>query len=196
MPPSCGRGPNGGLEVRTPASRQHGGGRPRLSVDGETGDVGIGTTEPKGKLEVKGDWDGYHGALTLSGDKPTIRFSGGEKSGNQQWLIHGSEFGPGNLEFFNGGTEDKENMWGNPVMSLSPSGNVGIGTTEPRTQLEVEGAISAGRIIEINGYRIDAAKGLTPTITARQLSCGGPDFQRRPRLILGHRKVVSEFHDD
>jgi hypothetical protein len=110
---------------------------------GTNGNVGIGTTAPNGKLHVTGNWSdatGY-GALTLSGEKPTLRFSGGAASGNQNWLIHIGSFGPGNMEFFNGHT----GAW-KRVMSLNPNGNVlmaeaneevGIGTTNPVSKLDV-----------------------------------------------------------
>jgi hypothetical protein len=94
-----------------------------LSVQPGIGNVGIGTRTPSGKLEVHGNWDGHFGALTLSGDKPSIRFSGGPIAGNQQWLLHDGSDGPGYLQFFNGGTTGT--TW-SPVMSLKPSGNVEV----------------------------------------------------------------------
>jgi hypothetical protein len=91
------------------------------------GSIGVGTVAPKGMLEVAGNWDGQYGALTISGDKPTIRFFGGAISGSQQWLLHQGSDGGGSLQFFNGGTTG---AWKN-VMSLTPNGTVGIGTTSP-----------------------------------------------------------------
>jgi hypothetical protein len=92
-----------------------------LSVQPGTGNVGIGTKTPSGKLEVHGNWDGKFGALTISGDKPSIRFSGGPIAANQQWLLHEGSDGPGYLQFFTGGTTGT--TW-SPVMSLKPNGNV------------------------------------------------------------------------
>src|SRR6516162_5967948 len=77
-----------------------------LSVQPGAGNVGIGTSTPRVKVEVNGsvlvdgDWDGV-GALTLVGDKPTIRFLDGALAGNQQWLLHEGSDGPGYLQFFN-----------------------------------------------------------------------------------------------
>jgi len=96
-------------------------GSERLRVD-QNGHVGIGTTTPSGNLEVNGNWDGFSGALTLSGDRPTIRFSGGPIAGSQQWILHEGSDGPGFLGFLNGGTTG---LW-SPVMTLKPSGNVGV----------------------------------------------------------------------
>jgi hypothetical protein len=93
-----------------------------LSIQPGTGNVGIGTRTPNGKLEVNGNWDGSFGALTIAGDKPTIRFSGGTIAGNQQWILHEGSDGPGYLQFFNGGTTG---TW-SPLMSLKPSGNVEV----------------------------------------------------------------------
>jgi hypothetical protein len=38
-----------------------------LSIQPGSGDVGIGTRTPSGKLEVNRNWDGNFGALTISG---------------------------------------------------------------------------------------------------------------------------------
>ncbi|HUL25884.1 MAG TPA: hypothetical protein VLW44_08955 [Streptosporangiaceae bacterium] len=94
-----------------------------LIVQPGAGNVGIGSRTPQGKLEVNGNWDEQHsvGALTLAGDKPTIRFSGGAIAGNQQWILHEGSDGPGDLQFFNGGTTG---AFSRPVLSLTPDGNV------------------------------------------------------------------------
>lgn len=113
----------------------------RILPDGK---VGIGTTAPNGKLQVSGDWSdalGY-GALTLTGDKPTIRFSGGAASGNKNWLIHIGSLGPGNMEFFTGNT----GVWSR-IMSLTSEG-VAIGATNALgSKLNVVGPDTAGSTV-------------------------------------------------
>jgi len=129
--------------------------------------IGVDAASPNGALEVSRNWDGHYGALTLSGDRPTIRFSGTSPQGNQQWILHESGNGPGNLEIYNGGTSGTFSV---PALSLTPngnmtllsgnltlsagnltlsSGNVGIGTTSaPVARLD---AIGAGGGIGIRG---------------------------------------------
>ena len=97
-----------------------------------TGKIGIGTATPVAPLTVVGNWNGQDGALRLNGDKPTIRFAGSSVSGSQSWIIHQGSNGPGNLEFF----RRTGTSWGQ-VMSLTPTGNVGIGTTTPTAKLYV-----------------------------------------------------------
>ena len=93
--------------------------------------VGIGTAAPRSGLEVKRNWDGAFGALTVTGDRPTIRFSAADSTAaNQQWILHlGSVAGTspaGSLSFFNGGTGGTS--YGNPVLSVTPSNTVIVGT--------------------------------------------------------------------
>ncbi len=100
-----------------------------------TDKVGIGTTNPLAKLEIVGDWTGEEGALRLTGDKPTIKFSGQEIAGNQSWILHVGSSGPGNFEFFR---ETGPSQWSR-VMAFAPTGNVGIGTPDPLHLLQIGG---------------------------------------------------------
>ena len=104
------------------------------------GNIGIGTTAPAAKLEITADWTGEEGALRLTGDKPTIRFTGGAVAGNESWILHLGSDGPGNLQFFR---RSGAATWTN-VLNLSPGGNVGIGTEQPKEKLEVRGNIRFG----------------------------------------------------
>jgi hypothetical protein len=99
-----------------------------------SGNVGISTDTPNAGLEIVRDWDGQYGALALRGNKPSIRFSGGADSANQQWLLH--QGSSGSMQFFNGGTTGN---FGEAKMSLSPNGNVGIGTSVPNARLSLFG---------------------------------------------------------
>ncbi len=133
------------------------------------GRVGIGTTSPTARLEVEADWTGVDGALRLSGDKPTIRFTGGPISGNRSWLLHLGSNGPGNLEF--------HRMLGfaqwSPVLSMSPSGNVGIGEANPSFQLSLGRSIASTKLAL---YETDPsnAYGLGVTAGKFRLHLGNP----------------------
>ena len=69
-------------------------------TNGAVDKVGIGTSAPVARLEVVGNWTGEEGALRITGDLPTIRFTGGPLADNRSWIIHTGASGPGNLEFY------------------------------------------------------------------------------------------------
>jgi hypothetical protein len=65
------------------------------------GTFGVGTTAaPNGRMEVVGHWTGEEGALRITGDRPTIRLSGGAPTNDSSWILHLGSIGPGHLEFY------------------------------------------------------------------------------------------------
>jgi len=138
-------------------------GKEALRVDA-SGNVEMGTTQNPTKVGILGNWDGQKGALSLTGDKPTIKLAGGPIAGNQSWILHVGSDGPGSLEMFTQGAG--QNSWTN-MMTLTPSGNVGIGTNTPHSKVEV--AATDGNALAIDGsqayitLRDGPANGYKPT---------------------------------
>jgi len=108
----------GDLEFRTGIS---GSSIARMLIRGSTGDVGIGTTNPSQKLDVNGAIELGSTTIRTSG---TIRYNGINFQGfhNGTWK---------NLD---------KNVWGtNGTSAHYLSGKVGIGTSLPQVDLEVQG---------------------------------------------------------
>jgi len=98
-----------------------------------SGNVGIGTTAPISNLEVS----------SVSTDSTQIMIGNSSGSHQYQLAVTGSahSYGPGYLAFW-------DQTVGATRMIVSPSGNVGIGTTNPDAKLRVTG----GHVIVDNNY--------------------------------------------
>jgi hypothetical protein len=99
------------------------------------GNVGIGTTTPQSLLDL-------NGALTLRdrGDTCCTQLVMSETSGQQTHLY---SYSWGGFQIHKYGTGSVNGA----VLTILPTGNVGIGTTSPIYPLSVKGAIGAGEVI-------------------------------------------------
>ena len=91
------------------------------------GNVGIGTTSPQNKLDVRGGIE-YHGGLIYSDNRAF---------GWANYINNTSGF----YSIFNGGDR----------FVVTTSGNVGIGTTSPAQKLDVNGLINSTNGISVGG---------------------------------------------
>jgi hypothetical protein len=95
----------------------------------EDGDVGIGTTSPDDKLHVVGN-------LFIENLSPEITLETGASHYN--WQIAAQENVDAGLEFSVGSQDaDASNDTFSPLMTIKNTGNVGIGTTSPATDLSL-----------------------------------------------------------
>ena len=126
-----------------------GGAATSLFVTAASGNTGIGTTSPGGRLEV--NFPVASGATAL-----ILRTSDGGANGTIRWqnstAVNGAAIGSnynvsdvGALEFLNGNTTN---------VIFRSSGNVGIGTTAPGQKLEVNGNILAGNSVANNSISV------------------------------------------
>ncbi|MBL4753498.1 MAG: hypothetical protein JKY52_07905, partial [Flavobacteriales bacterium] len=115
----------------------------RMRVDTTTGNVGIGTTTPGGKLHVvTSAVDVTNIATTLStipsSDAVTLAYSPGDGS-TSTWLLR-EKWDPTNWGLLHDNTRDDFHFVGNNLSRLMISlntGNIGIGTTTPGAKLHV-----------------------------------------------------------
>jgi hypothetical protein len=121
-------------------------GKLALSVDGATGNVGIGTANPGNKLTIQGVFNQYKdpesgitngGLLALKGNEPQIDFIDTEHG---DWAIHVNQ---GRMYFI-------REPWEHQDLVLDGKGNIGIGSPAPQAKLNIR---------EITGTPATALKG-------------------------------------
>ena len=121
-----------------------------------TGNVGIGTTSPSGKLDVFSTSDVYQNIIT-SGSGTSSVLSMYNSSGNTDGAAIGYN---GAIRF---GTITGVNAGGfSEKMRIASNGNVGIGTTSPSNKLDVNGNIN---VPSTNFFRYDGDTGLIGSAT-------------------------------
>ena len=103
------------------------------------GEVGIGTTDPKTKLHIDGGTDA---ALTSSSGFLVIGPESGENiviDGNEVMSRNGAS--PGTLRLQNNGGDFfvHEEAGASKIFVVQDNGEVGIGTTDPKTKLQIYG---------------------------------------------------------
>lgn len=120
----------------------------------DAGNVGIGTSDPRQKLTVKGGVaiapdtiisdEGYHGHLMITKPKESGQYINLTRSGEFVWSI-GTVFNTNTFAISNGNVYDSQFI--NPYFSINRMGNVGIGIANPLHKLDVNGKIGTNDVV-------------------------------------------------
>jgi len=118
-----------------------------------SGNVGIGTTTPANKLEVRGGWIYTDGSLQVDGGDVYIS----RVTMPYGYVARPNIAGFKNLQFAVAGGGPLDNLAMNSVTSYF-TGNVGIGTTTPTYPLEVHGNAYLNGTLSVDGGDILIAR--------------------------------------
>jgi hypothetical protein len=106
-----------------------GGGSPGLLIKGGSGNVGIGTGSPIGKLDV---------STNAASDNALVLSSSRGFAENRNWRVSLDQNVEGQLEIAPSTTKGG-NVFTNTALAISNAGNVGIGTIAPGARLSIRG---------------------------------------------------------
>jgi len=152
----------GNGSVGSPAVSFNGSAPSNSLVVDSTGKVGVGVTAPSTNLHIRKDHVGFTGIYLENRSGSVGSYSGisfgTNTSGTNQWFVTRENSSTANLDF--------ALTLGSPLLSLTPTGNVGIGETSPAVALEL-GKPKATNQIRLNpsdgnvDLRINSAFGST-----------------------------------
>jgi len=105
-----------------------------------------GGVEMSGNVTVGGVMSVSGNGLSVSGAQPGVELSAGLAiAGGSDWLMQVTPADGGNLEFNHWtppGPPNLQGTWGSSLMSITPGGQVGIGTSSPGATLDVRGSVN------------------------------------------------------
>ena len=115
-----------------------------------SGDVGIGTTAPLAKLDIKGSTDTWAGMAKI------FLTDSNSNVDSRNWMIGNGGSAYGSLTFGVSTTKDGDpSASGNLAMVINKSGYVGIGATNPSSLLTIQTPPGSGGTFEMkktSGY--------------------------------------------
>ena len=126
------------------------------------GNVGIGTTAPGAKLEVTGSGN-ENGVLIDGANRPYVSFNKGNTGGN--WTLVAG-FGDG--LFFKPNYPGNNTADTDSVLSLKPSGAVGIKQRDPTSTLSVNGSLNLQSGASITGFSTSTSLGTSNSLVPTQ----------------------------
>jgi hypothetical protein len=162
----------------------------RMRID-KNGSVGIATTNPGYLLQV-----GTTGSSIALGGAPTANGAGRLKFINSNtatnWQISSNDSTAGALEFA-ASTSGGGSVFGTPAMLIASSGRIGIGTSTPRTKLDVNGTTvispnsAAKDTFEFSTHAANEGRMRIKNVDALtvQIRAGGPSYFNGGNVGIG-----------